>query len=873
MTITERPSGLLERSSHLSVLAESLVAVVASEHGQLITVAGEAGVGKTALLRSFCEGDGASVRTLWGSCDALLTPRPLGPFIDIARAIHGPLEARTESGAKPHEVAAALMDELIARGPTILVLDDLHWADEATLDVLRLVGRRASTLPVLIVASHRDDELDRQHPLRVVLGEVAVPVGSRLRLERLSPHAVAALAEPHGVDADQLHRTTGGNPFFVSEMLAAGEQGIPSSVSDAVLARVARLDRAARSLIEAVAIVPPRVELWLLERLVGDGSERLDECLASGMLTADADGVAFRHELARLAVEDSLPPDRRLALHRRALGALISPPSGAPDVARLADHADAAGDVPAVLRFAPEAAAFASSVGAHREAAAQYGRALRFGEGLPLEERADMLARRADECFLADRSDDAIEAIEQALECQRALGNARAEGDLLRALSRTLWCPGRTAEAEQAGRQAVSVLEGSPPDRKLALAYSNLAAVYKDAERTTDALAWGTRALELGERLDDLETVIHATNTIGTTELLAGQPEGRVRLERSLELAERSGLDEHAARAFVNLSLAAVRERSHVLATAYLDAGIRLCSDRGVELYRLYLLAYRARSELDQGRWTEAVDSAALVLRVPRSSTVPRIHALIVSGCVRARRGAPGVWELLDEALALAEPTGELQRIWPVAAARAEAAWLAGDLAAIGPTTDAAYELALGRRSSWAIGELAYWRSKAGLLASVPTDAAKPFAMAIGGDWAAAAAQWTDLGCPYEAALALAEADDDEVLRRALEDLRGLGAIPASDMVARRLRKRGARGLPRGPRAATRGDPDLLTPREVEILDLVAQGLRNAEIGQRLFLSPRTVDHHVAAVLRKLGVRSRAEATAEALRRGRAAQR
>ena len=237
-------------------------------------------------------------------------------------------------------------------------------------------------------------------------------------------------------------------------------------------------------------------------------------------------------------------------------------------------------------------------------------------------------------------------------------------------------------------------------------------------------------------------------------------------------------------------------------------------------------------------------------------------------GLVRARRGDPGPWAALDEALELATPTGELQQIAPVAAARAEAAWLEGREEAVPEATEEALDLAQHRRASWVIGELAYWRWRAGILQEVPPDAAEPYVLQIAGDWARAAELWTQIGSPYEAALALAEADEEEPLRRALDQLHRLGAQQAAASVARRLRRRGVRGLPRGPRAATRQNPANLTKREVEVLTLVTQGLRNAEIGKRLFLSEKTVDHHVSAILRKLAVRTRGQAAAEAARIG-----
>ena len=316
----------------------------------------------------------------------------------------------------------------------------------------------------------------------------------------------------------------------------------------------------------------------------------------------------------------------------------------------------------------------------------------------------------------------------------------------------------------------------------------------------------------------------------------------------------------------------AAETRHYPVALEHLEAGLAYNSERGLELACLYLLAARARVELYQGRWADAAGTAEAVLRIPRTSTTPRIMALVVLALVRARRGDPEVWPLLDEAWALAEPTNELPRLAPVAAARGEAAWLQGDRDAIAPATAAAIELALERKAPFFVGELAAWRRRAGLHDTPPEAAAEPHDLQLAGDWARAAERWRQLGCPYEAALALADADEEVPLRRALDELQQLEARPAAAIVARRLRERGARGLPRGPRPTTRNNPGSLTRREQEVLTLVNDGLRNAEIAERLVLSERTIDHHVAAILRKLNVRSRGEASAAGIRLGLVAQ-
>src|SRR6266508_4389882 len=846
ITASNGSSELLERARELSMLGECLEGVQRSSRGQVVLAGGEAGVGKTALLRRFCDEHRRSARVLWGACDVLFTPRPLGPFLDIAESTGGELAELVETGARPHEVAGALIRELRAREATILVLEDVHSADEATLDVLRLLARRAAAVPALVLASYRDDELDRAHPLRVVLGELATGEGiGRLKLTPLSPAAVATLAEPHGVDADE----------------------IPQTVRDAVLARAARVSPAARTLLDAVAVVPPHAELWLLESLADDAVDRLEECLSSGVLASVSGGVAFRHELARLTFEESLPPNRRLELHRKALRALADPPGGAPDLARLAHHAEAAGDANAVLEFASAAGARAASLGSAREAAAQYARALRFADALGLEARGELLDRRAYACYVIGEFDEAIDAQQWAVDCHRQLGDQRREGDSLRSLSRLLRYVGRTEEAMEVARKALAVLERLPPGHELAMAYCNLSHLYMHLENTDETIAWGTRALDLAENLDDAEALVYALTNIGNVEFLSGE-RNVDKLERSLELGIQAGLDEHVGRAFVSLTWWSLRGRSYAAADRYFTSGLEFCTERGLDLWRFYLLAHRARSLLDRGHWDDAVASAAPVLRDPRSSPVTRVAALSVLGLVRARRGDPDVWSPLEEAWELAKPTGELQRIEPVAAARAEAAWLAGRTEAVADATESALELAIRRRAWWIVGELAFWRMRAGIHDEIAPIATEPWAAHIAGDWRRAAELWNAIDSPYEAALALADSPDEEAFRRGLEELHRLGAHAAAAIVARRLREHGARGLPRGPRPTTQKHPANLTAREIEVLGLVAQGLRNAQIAERLVLSEKTIDHHVSAILRKLDVRTRGEASAQAVTLG-----
>jgi DNA-binding CsgD family transcriptional regulator/tetratricopeptide (TPR) repeat protein len=854
---------LVERSRQLELLEDALARVGERNAGELLFVAGEAGVGKTSLLREFADGSPAT-RVFWGACDPLFTPRPLGPLLAPAERDDGALHRLLTDGGLPHEVAAVLADDLAGQAGSVFVLEDAHWADEATLDVLRLLARRIEHIPALVLASYRDDELTPDHPFRRVLGELATSRSvHRLRLEPLSPAGVAELAAGSVFDPEELHRRTGGNPFFVVEVLAAGEEKIPATVADAVLARTVRLQPDARELLDAASVVPQRVEPWLLEALTGAPPAPVDECVAAGLMVVDTSGIAFRHELVRLAVEESLPPQRRLDLHRRALAVLGAPSTGLPDVTRLAHHAEAAGDADAVLRFAPAAGERAAALGAHREAAAQYARALRFADRLSAVDRADLLERRASSCYVTDQNDEAIEALEEAARCHRAVGDPVGEAETLRQLSEILWCPGRSAESDRVAHEAVALLEQLPPGPELARAYVNLGEICCRLWRLEEGVGLGCRALELAERLGETETLVRALLLVGGW---TGDDEKR---QAGLELARREGFDDQIGMTAIGQAASALERQRYESAARILAESLTFCGERGLERNRLYLLGLRARLELVQDRWTDAAETAELVLRTPKTSVAPRIDALATLGRLRARRGDPGASALLDEALALAQPTETLLNLGPVTLARAEAAVLAGELETFVAETQPIFTEAIERGFAYVAGELAAWRRRAGHdEPPPPLRLPEPYGLELAGHPDKAADLWTRLGCRYEAALALAWADDDALLMRAHRSLQHLGARAAARAVARRLRERGVRGLPRGPRAATRDNAAGLTTRELEVLQLLADGQTNPTIAERLYLSPRTIDHHVSSLLRKLDSHTRGEAVAEARRLG-----
>lgn len=858
---TRTITNLLEREASLKTLTGCLREAAAGI-GRIALVHGEAGIGKTALVEAFLTANRAKLRVLLGRCDALSTPEPLGPLHDIAFQMDGRLLDLMRAADRRLAIFSALLRELQeSEQTTVLVIEDVHWADAATLDLLKYVGRRIRPVPALIILTYRDDELDGRHPLWSMLGHLPSDATRRVGLEPLTEGAVARLARVAGRAAERVHAQTGGNPFYVTELLATPYGSIPATVREATLARAVRLSREARALLEFCSVVPNRVERWLLDDAASASSALIDECVSSGLIIQQDDVLMFRHELARLAVESALPSGRLRSLHEAVLHRLINRDAGSTATARLVHHAIRAGDNAAVRRYAPEAAREASALGAHREAAAHYQRALDHAEPGDLEARASLSEARSHECYLIDQVETAISLCETALELRRRQGDLLRVGDDLRRLSRFNWFRGRGEKARNLALEAIEVLEQLPPGPELAMAYSTLAQLNMLSEDYREAVEWGNRALDLAERFGFTEVLVHALNSVGTAELHMGKPQGAAELERSLELALAHEMHDHAARAYSNLVCDALMVRDYALAQARLAEGLAYTRERDLDRGTLYELAMRARLHLEQGLWREADEDAKTVLSA--GQTVARIDAIVVLGCVRLRRGDPDARMLLDEARDLALVAGEIQRIAPMAVARAEAAWLRDDKRRICEELEVAYELALKHPEPWRLGELSLWLWRAGALDRVPDGIAEPYRLEISGDWQAAAAAWKQIGCPYEQALALARGDEAAQLQ-ALAILRKLGADPAAALVRRNLPAESVRTLPRGPRTQTRANPLGLTTREVDILGLLGGNMSNKEIAASLGISPKTVDHHVSAILTKLGASTRKDAAAHA---------
>jgi ATP/maltotriose-dependent transcriptional regulator MalT len=837
----------------------------AEDGGRCVLIYGEAGIGKTALVEQFVQEQKGRARLLWGACDALFTPRPLGPLHDMAGQTEGELPRLLQSEANRPAIFAACLQELQS-DPTLAVIEDVHWADEATLDLLKYLGRRIHFTRSLLVVTYRDDELGPQHPLRLLLGDLATsPALRRIALGPLSVEGVRGLIGDRPLDAETLRRQSGGNPFYITEALATGQEGVPPTVRDAVLARAARLSLSGRAVLNAAAVAGPRIEPWLLAEVVRAEMEAVNESLDKGMLLAQGETLLFRHELARQAILDSIPPHQRTFLHQAVLDALKASPTGQKEIARLSHHAEAAGDRQAILTYARAAGKEAVALGMHRAAAAQFALALRYADELPLLEQLELNEAYA----LSVQGDPArtatIAAYRRAAELARQANLPQREGFELVRLAGVLGTVGQKAEADQRLDEALAILEPLAPNRGLIDGYRLLAMKYLAQGNAATAVEYAEKSYQMALATEQIHVIAGAYQIMGLCWLPLDHRQGCDHLEKCLALALDNKQYWTAAALYPNLIMTYIDvyklDRAEQLLSTALPYTVEHDMDAATEIVQ----AWQAMLHLYQGQWPECQATAETLLQRPHLQPGIRNAALAALGRLQARQGnAEKAKALLDEALEQTEKIGNRQRMGVYFCASAEAAWLAGDYQRLRRYISDFYDIAVQNKQPGFAAELAYWRRHVDDTVETFDWMVRPFVMEMHDDWRGAAAVWEALGCPYEQGRALAAGDSD-AQKTALTIFERLGARPLAEHTRQKLRRAGIRTIPRGPRPTTKQNPFGLTNRQVEILALLTEQLTNAEIAARLHISPKTVDHHVSAILARLAVSSR-EAAAELAR-------
>lgn len=855
-------AALVGRDAELARL-ETLLEGARGREGRVVLVRGEAGIGKSALVDAFVAHAAKTARVHQGWCDPLGTPQPLDPVRDMARG--SPAVAAALQQGKRTAVMEALLELLSPPDrPAVLVVEDVHWADEATLDVIGFLGRRVARTRGLLVLTYRDHDVNADHPMRQIIGELPPANIARIALPPLSLEAVAALAADVALAADlavepsQLLALTGGNALFVTEVLASESLAVPRSVEDTVLARLSTLSPPGRRLAELVSIHPGGAEWPLLEGLMDTAASDVEDGVRRGLLTVDAGGVRYRHEIQRRVVESSMSADRRRELHQQALAYL----GDEGEAARVVHHARAVGDDATLIAFVPRAARAAMAASSRREAITHFRSLVPFLDRMPVDEAAgvaeDWLRMAAQHGY----PDDAIAALPRTVALWRQAG---APGAAARAMAlgvMVLEKAGRPREADAAAEEAVAVLEGLPPGADLAFALTERARLHllRSGDEQAEPATALDRAIDLAEAAGDERNVANALTLKGIFLHNAGDSRGLPLIERAHARAAASGdhFEETEALMILAGKTADVRDLRRALDLA--ERGRATAARYELRPQEAFARVMRAEVLMWTGEWATAEEEASELLG--GGADVEPTAARILATIAMRQRGSAAA-AAVRHAWALARQWDQLRLLDPAAGVVAEFLWLADEE---DPDWIAELDEVLERGSRsgarWPSGAFAFWMWKLGRLAGVPASVLDWYGWTMRGHPQRAADFWAAQGAGYDQAMALLHGDDARAVE-ALRILEDLGADGAARRVRRELQKRGIRA-PRGSSRATRRHPAGLTARQAEVMELLAAGLSNAEIADRLFVSPRTAENHVTAILHKLDAGTRQSAVRKA---------
>jgi ATP/maltotriose-dependent transcriptional regulator MalT len=858
---------LIERNKFLAALEGVFEKIVEGE-GHCILLAGEAGIGKTSLIKAFSKQKKNDCNIYQGTCDSLFTPRPLAPLYDIIGQINNDLWPNDDQAVDRVKMFSKLFNELRNQDkPTLVIFEDIHWADEATLDFIKFFARRIAQIRCLFIISYRDNEVNAQYPLRNLLGQLPSDSFTTLQLLPLSRQAVEALASEKGYSGEDVYSISGGNPFYVNEILASYSPGIPENIKDSILALYNTLDDKIKGVWSALSVIPAGFEVAYLERMEPEYETVIENCLLAKIIVLDNGVIFFKHELYRRTIEASLSPVLRVALNKRILDLFLEDFEQNQEIERIIHHAKNANEHQLVIKYAPLAAGQAAAVGAHIESARLYYMAISCYNGDDKDVLAKLYEPYAYECYLTNQLKEAIAYQEKLLAIRQEQDDKEQMGNSFRFLSRLWWFEGNHKQSEHYAYRAIKALGEHSSSKATAMAFSNMSQLKMLSDQNALSIFWGEKAITLAKELKDDETLSHALNNVGSAYLKvpASKQQGIDMLMKSLEIALKKSYHEHAARAYINLIGNSIILKDYEFAEKASEEGIQYCMDRDLDSWAAYMLSCKARLLLETGNWEQAYAIADKLLANKSYTSIVIIPALTVIATIKMRRGDTDALPLLLEASDLAFEAMELQRIIPVLAALLEYEWLTGERVVEKEMFESALNLLTDTDAEHYKQEFDFWVTKVqknNYQAKVFYDAYK---ISDTKAKVKSVAPSEESGCRYAHAIKLFDGGIADK-KMAINIIHGLGANRVYEKMKADMRTSGIKNIPRGMRKSTLENPANLTRRELDILFLLKEGLQNKEIAERLFISAKTVDHHISSILFKLDAKSRAKAVTEAVR-------
>ena len=860
---------LIERDEFLAAMHERFQQLTLGE-GHCVFIAGEAGIGKTSLVKAFLKQVEQECIAYIGTCDSLFTPRPLAPLYDLSLQMTGDWVDKIQTHSSRAEMFTLFLQALTRHdSPVVLVFEDIHWADEATLDFVKFLSRRINRTRCLFVLTYRDNEIHQQHPFRKIPGDLVPGVYTNLMLSPLSRQAVKAMADGKGYDAEDVYTITGGNPFYVQEILANYSPGVPDTIKNAILAVYNRQEEKTKQAWQLLSVMPEGLEIERLAQVDASFPDALEHSLEQQLLIIRNNKIFFKHELYRRTIEVSLSPFKRIELNRQILFLFLALFEADEEIVRLVHYAKNANEHKLVSKYAPLAAKQSSGLGAHIEAAKLYLTAIEYTDRKEIDSLVELYENYSYECYLTNQIKNGIIYARKALKIWEDKNNAEKIGNSLRFLSRLWWFDVNREEAEKCAKQAIAVLEDQPSSRTKAMAYSNMSQLKMLSNEDAESIEWGNKAAALARELSDEEVLAHALNNLGAAQMNTPARKGIALglLQESLAIALRNSFHEHVSRAYCNIISRAVVDKDWELVGRYLEEGLCYCEERDLDAWTNYKLTWKARMLVARGDWAQAEVIARNLLKNEDQSPVVKTVSLAVLATLKIRAGAPEALELVQQAKALALTSKEHQRIIPALIACLEFEWLQGKQIITNEELSLATDLVQVADGVPVDSEFAFWLQKArGHEVHLP-EVYEPYALLNAGKTEQAACLWEEKCCPFEQALALWEGEEEDK-RKALAILQTLGADAVYEKMKMEMRASGIKKIPRGLRESTRSNAAQLTKRELDVLQLLTKDIQNKEIAEALFISPKTVDHHISSILSKLEVSSRTKAVAEAIQLG-----